>query len=76
MAKPRRSAAWLSYEMARALAATGPPLKPRHVVSAADEVALHIAPAQVIDHLLRHGPDLLRARTIDAALRALRDFDA
>jgi hypothetical protein len=75
MTKPRISAGWLSFEMARALAATGPPLKPRDVVRAADEVALHTAPAQVVSHLLRHGPDLVSARTIVAALRALRDFD-
>jgi hypothetical protein len=60
--------------MARALAATCPPLKPRDVVRAADELAIQTDSTLVIRGLLRTGPDLLGARTIVEALRALRDL--
>jgi hypothetical protein len=59
--------------MARALAATCPPLKPIDVVRAADELAIDPDPVPVIRRLLRLGPNLLRARCIVEALRALRD---
>lgn len=76
MPNRRCSSAWLSYDMARALAATSPPLKARDVVRAADELAIKADPARVISSLLRLGPDLLGARSIVEALRALHDLAA
>lgn len=73
---PCRSAVWLSYDMARALAATCPPLKPWDVVRAADELANNADAAVVISRLLRRGPDLLGARSTVEALRALQAFAA
>jgi hypothetical protein len=70
------SSAWLSHDMARALAATCPPLKSGDVVRAADALADSTDPARVISRLLRLGPDLLGARGIVEALRALRDLAA
>jgi len=71
MAIPLRSPAWLSYDMARALAATSPPVKPKDVVRAADELAIQTDSAGVMSRLLRLGSDLLGARGIVEALRAL-----
>jgi hypothetical protein len=77
MSNPRRtSAAWLSYDMARALAATCPPLNPKDVVSAADELAVRTNPVPVISRMLRLGSNLSNARSVVEALRALRDLAA
>jgi hypothetical protein len=77
MSNPRRtSATWLSYDMARALAATCPPLNPKDVVSAADELAVWTNPVPVISRMLRLGSDLCNARRVVEALRALRDLPA
>lgn len=75
MFDPRRtSAAWLSYDMACALAATCPPLNPKDVISAADELAVRTSPVPVISRMLRLGSNLSNARTVVEALRALRDL--
>ena len=74
MSSPGGSSAWLSYDMARALAAAYPPLNPRDVVRAADELAIETNPVAVIRRLLRHGSNLLGARGVVAALSALRDY--
>lgn len=77
MSNPRRtSAAWLSYDMARALAATYPPLNPKDVVSAADELAVRTNTVPVINRMLRLGSNLSNARSVVEALRALRDLPA
>ena len=77
MSNPRRtSAAWLSYDMACALAATCPPLDPKDVVSAADELAVRPNPVPVISRMLRLGSNLPNARSVVEALRALRDRPA
>jgi Flp pilus assembly protein CpaB len=73
---PRGSPAWLSYHMARALAATSPPLGPKDVVGAANELATQTDPVLVISRLLRVGSNLSSARSIVEALRALRDGPA
>ena len=70
------SSPWLSYDMARALAATCPPLNPDDVVRAADELALQIDPVPVISRFLRLGSNLSSARGVVEALRALRDLAA
>jgi len=67
-------AAWLSSEMADALAATAPPLSAADVVLAASELSIETDAARVVGHLLRHDLDLLSARRIVEALRALRDL--
>ena len=77
MSNPRRtSAAWLSYDMARALAATCPPLSPKDVVSAADDLAAWTNPVPVISRMLWLGSNLSNARSVVEALRALRDLPA
>jgi hypothetical protein len=76
MSQLRRSAAWLSDEMAGALAATCPCLQATDVVRAADELATAMHPAHVTSNLLQLGPDLLSVRRIVEALRALRDLAA
>ena len=65
--------AWLSPDMAAALAATSPPLTPADVTHAAEGLAERITPIQAIDVLLSHGGNLLQARQVVEALRALRD---
>jgi hypothetical protein len=72
----RTSAAWLSYDMACALAATCPPLNASDVVSAADELAVWTNPVPVISRMLRRGSNLCNARRVVEALRALRDLPA
>jgi hypothetical protein len=74
--RQRISAAWLSHDMARALAATCPPLEPKDVVSAADELAVRTNPVPVISRMLRLGSNLSNARSVVEALRALRDLPA
>jgi hypothetical protein len=76
MSLRRAAPAWLSYDMARALAATSPPLNPKDVVGAANELATQTDPVPVISRLLRLGSNLSRARGIVEALRALRDRPA
>jgi hypothetical protein len=76
MRNPRPSATWLSYDMACALAATCPPLKPRDVVCAGNELEKMSDPVPVISCLLQRGTDLLGARVIVEALRALHDLGA
>jgi hypothetical protein len=76
MRKPKISSAWLSAEMAHALAAVCPPLKTADVVQAADRLTAHAKPTRVIGHLLLHGADLMEVRRVVEALRALRDLAA
>jgi hypothetical protein len=76
MPKPPISSAWLSAEMACALAASSPPLKAADVVQAADRLTAHAKPTRVIGHLLLHGADLMEVRRVVEALRALRDLAA
>jgi hypothetical protein len=77
MPKPPSSSAWLSAEMACALAASSPPLKTTDVVQAADRLTVHAKPTRVIGHLLLlHGADLMEVRRVVEALRALRDLAA
>lgn len=70
---PRVSRAWLSGDMPFALAAMCPPLETTHVVEAADKLAEGVEAAYVIDDLLRNGANLMTARRVVEALRALRD---
>jgi hypothetical protein len=74
MPDPRISATWLSDDMAHALAAMSPPLESTDVEQAADQLTLHAAEPLVVDGLLRRNLDLLEARRVVEALRALRDF--
>jgi hypothetical protein len=73
MQHPPGAQAWLSDDMAHALAAMSPPLSTTDVLEAADKLTASLAPATAIDHLLRHGADLLTVRRVIEALRALRD---
>jgi hypothetical protein len=66
------SSAWLSHNMARALAASGPPLTPRDVRRAADDLAALVDASAVINYLLKLGSDLASARRIVEALGALQ----
>jgi hypothetical protein len=70
------SSAWLSSEMARALAAVCPPLKTADVVQVADSLTAHAKPTRVIGRMLLPGADLMQVRRVVAALRALRDVAA
>jgi hypothetical protein len=70
------SARWLSNDMARALAAMGPPLQASDVLHAATALSVRTDPVRVIGELLRKGADLACARTIVEALRALHDHAA
>lgn len=70
----QRSSGWLSGDMARALAATCPPLHATDVVRAADDLALYESATRVTGDLLGLGSDLMSARRIVEALRALRDL--
>jgi hypothetical protein len=76
MTSLRSSSAWLSHDLAQALAAMCPPLEPGDVLRAADALADSTDPARVISRLLRLGPDLLAARGIVETLSALRDLAA
>lgn len=73
MPKPRLSAAWLSDDMAQALAAMCPPLETTDVEQAADELTRRAGQTLVVDGLLRRDLDLLEARRLVEVLRALRD---
>jgi hypothetical protein len=70
----RASSPWLTYEMARALAAAYPPLNSKDVVCAADELANQTNCVPVISQLLRRGSNLICARGVVEALCALRDL--
>jgi hypothetical protein len=59
--------------MAHALAAMCPPLETADVVQAAIGLISDGRPVQVIDRLLRLGPDLMMVRRVVEALGALRD---
>jgi hypothetical protein len=73
MRSSRTSQPWLSDQMARALAAMSPPLRKSDVFQAADELTANIKAAHVIRHLLPCGADLLQARRVVEALRALHE---
>jgi hypothetical protein len=73
MRRPRASAAWLSDDMAHALAAMCPPLKITDVVRAANELADYRRPTHVIGQLLHRQADLMNVRRVVEALQALRD---
>ena len=64
---------WLSPDMAAALAATSPPLTAADVTHAAEGLAERFTPTEAVGVLLRHGGNLLQARQVVEALRALRD---
>jgi hypothetical protein len=76
MPAARLPPAWLSDDMARALAAMSPPLRTQDVVQAANELTLHATPTHVIRRLLERGADLMDTRMVVEALRALRDLPA
>ena len=67
------SSAWLSADMAEALAATAPALTCGDVVHAADQLTLDMRPARVADDLLRRGADLLQAGRVIEVLLVLRE---
>jgi hypothetical protein len=73
MRDPRNSSAWLSNDMAHALAAACPPLRTTDVAEAADKLTERTNSSPAIEHLLRHGGDLKNAQQVVEALRALRD---
>ncbi len=60
--------------MAHALAASCPPLEITDVVQAANQLAAHRGPTQVIGQLLRRQADLRSARQVVEALQALREL--
>ena len=64
---------WLSPDMAAALAATSPPMTAVDVTRAAEGLAERSTSVQAVDVLLRRGGNLLQARQVVEALRALRD---
>jgi len=70
----RGAPAWLSNDMALALAAMSPPLRAQDVVRAANDLTARSAPAPVIRHLLTRGADLKKVRILVEALGALRDL--
>lgn len=73
MQHPRGLTPWLSDEMAHALAAMCSPLETTDVVHAAAKLTEGASAAYVSDYLLRQGADLMIARRVVEALRALRD---
>jgi hypothetical protein len=73
MSHARLSSAWLSNDMAHALAASCPPLEKSDVLQAADKLSARSRPKHVMDYLLRQGADLMKVRRVVEALRALRD---
>ena len=75
MRNSRISAAWLSDEMAHALAAMWPPLHAADVMRAADELTSHPAPVGAA-HVLRDNRDEEIEPGIVEALRALQDLRA
>jgi hypothetical protein len=60
----RISSAWLSDDMARALAAMSPPLQSSHVARAADALTMRTGSTRVVGFLLDWGADLRSARTV------------
>ena len=75
MRNSRISAAWLSDEMAHALAAMWPPLVAADVMRAADELTSHPTPARAV-HLVRDDDDREIEPGVVEALRALHDLVA
>jgi hypothetical protein len=75
MRNSRISAAWLSDEMAHALAAMWPPLHAADVMRAADELTSHPTPSPGV-RLLRDGADEEIEPGVVEALRALQDLRA
>jgi hypothetical protein len=73
MRSAQTSTVWLSEDMAHALAAMCPPLDTTDVQEAANLLATDGATVQVLDRLLRLGPDLMMVRRVVEALHALRD---
>jgi hypothetical protein len=74
MVQTRISAGWLSDDMAHALAAMSPPLETTDVEQAADKLTQCAGQPLVVDGLLRRNVDLLKARQVVEALRALREL--
>ena len=74
MPRPRPCPAWLSHDMAHALAAMCPPLRPADVEQAARRLMVPAGGTEVIGHLLQSGADLMGVRRVVEALRALRDL--
>ena len=75
MRNSRISAAWLSDEMAHALAAMWPPLDAADVMRAADELTSHPRPAGGV-RVLRDDQDEELEPGVVEALRALQDLRA
>ncbi|HLZ30510.1 MAG TPA: hypothetical protein VKV73_24600 [Chloroflexota bacterium] len=75
MRNSRISAAWLSDEMAHALAAMWPPLDAADVMRAADELTSHPTPSPGV-RLLRDDADAAIEPGMVEALRALHDLVA
>ena len=74
MRNSRISAAWLSDEMAHALAAMWPPLDATDVMRAADELTSHPTPTSTF-RLVRDDDQIIEAGVLEA-LRALHDLVA
>jgi hypothetical protein len=74
MRRSTPSSAWLSADMAHALAALCPPLKTIDVVRAANTLTTRATPTHVMETLLHQGADLMDVRQVVAALEALRDL--
>jgi hypothetical protein len=72
MRNSRISAAWLSDEMAHALAAMWPPLNATDVMRAADELTSHPTPSGAVRLV---GDEELEPGVVEA-LRALQDLRA
>lgn len=75
MCSRRVSDGWLSNDMARALAAMCPPLKPADVRRAADRLGEYPTTNDivVVDGMFKSDMDRVNLRNVIAALRALYD---
>jgi hypothetical protein len=71
----RKSACWLSDDMAHALAASCPPLQTAEVLRAADRLSQPAATESIlgIDSMFRSGMDRVRLQNVIEALHALYD---
>ena len=78
MASRRTSANWLSDDMARALAATCPPLQTADVRHAADSLTEHAAASGVVvvDRMFRFDADNVSLRNVLEVLHVLHDRHA
>jgi hypothetical protein len=76
MRSRRISATWLSDDMACALAAMCPPLRPADVLRAADRLSEHeVSPEMiVVDGMFRPDVEPVHVRRVIAALHALHDL--